>query len=785
MENMSAPKISVIIPVYNAGETLEKCLDSIRSQTYKNIEIICVDDESTDDSYISCREFAKKDKRIKCIQKKNGGVASARNEGLKYATGEYVTFVDQDDWIEPEMYEKMSDVAQKENADMVVCNYSKDTEDVIMKMKNIDNIDCIINSRENMIKYSFYREKYRGFAAFVWNKIFRRKVLEDNNITFEEGLKRGDDVLFCIRFFTKIEKAAYVDEHFYHYIQRESSITHTLNADNISRLADILKGYQLAISLLEKEKKYTAVRGYLKCFFVYHASILYELAEKEKLDKEKEEFRGAMNLYINEYKEQNKGQTDRINRIDKLLKGGEEKNKKIALWGCGLILDKYFNEFDGENIILIDKIKFGGVKYGRSIYSPEILKTFKTEEVLIVITISDYTEVLNEISELGRYDAIFLGDYLCIKNKIEKTLGKICEDSVLVLADGKALNLDNGVKKFVKTQNALLKKAGDEVITASVYIHIVGGEIRKSVMVHIDEKYYNIFTISEFIDKFREVKGVIIHSVEIGYETVGNIISNMKIAGNIIYYIHDYMCIGGKYKGCKGFMKEKCKECNEYDKCRKIYEFHFGFFQNAQVKIIAPSDIVKNKVERIYPFAKIIVIGHLSYKIKDIMKSKPIGKIRIAYLGSPAKKKGIDDFIKLAGEFKDKYEFFLLGKGYEKDNKYGIKCVDVEIDKNKGITMVEALKKNEIDIAFLGSKCQETYSYTFYEAFESGLFVITTKESGNICEAVKKNNNGKVFNCIEDISQFLHNCEDYFRKEYHITAIEDVEPDKSFMEYLL
>ena len=120
--------------------------------------------------------------------------------------------------------------------------------------------------------------------------------------------------------------------------------------------------------------------------------------------------------------------------------------------------------------------------------------------MLIVITISDYTEVLNEISELGRYDAIFLADYQCNKNKIENTLGKICEDSVLVLADGKALNLDNGVKKFVKTQNALLKKAGDEVITASVYIHIVGGEIRKSVMVHIDEKYFNIFTISEFID---------------------------------------------------------------------------------------------------------------------------------------------------------------------------------------------------------------------------------------------------------------------------------------------
>lgn len=130
------PKVSVIVPVYNVENYIRKCLDSIISQTLKDIEIILVDDGSEDNSGKICDEYAEKDSRIIVIHQKNNGLSNARNTGLNIASGEYIGFVDSDDYIKSEMYSEMYQTAEKTDADMVLCNYSYDTNGNITENKN-------------------------------------------------------------------------------------------------------------------------------------------------------------------------------------------------------------------------------------------------------------------------------------------------------------------------------------------------------------------------------------------------------------------------------------------------------------------------------------------------------------------------------------------------------------------------------------------------------------------------------------------------------------------------
>ncbi len=316
---MGCELLAVIIPIYNAVKTLNQCLDSVLQQTYGNLEVICVDDESQDESVAICREYMQNDNRVKLIQKKNGGVASARNEGMKYITGKYVTFIDQDDWLEPGAYEKMMQKAMEEDADMVICGYSKDTDSVVQKMENKKKIENPITDRNEMIRYAFERDQYRGYAAFVWNKIFKTDILRQQDITFDTSLRRGDDVWFYSLFAVVSKKAVYVDKCLYHYVQRTDSITHTKNKSNLHRLSDILVGYEKAIAYLDENGIEKDITHFLKCFYVYHASLLYEIAEGEGMTEEMFRFRGAMKKYYDEYVKMNGSDKVRMDRIERMI----------------------------------------------------------------------------------------------------------------------------------------------------------------------------------------------------------------------------------------------------------------------------------------------------------------------------------------------------------------------------------------------------------------------------------------------------------------------------------
>lgn len=320
MENTRVD-LSVIIPLYNAQHTLDACLKSVCNQKEILLEIILINDGSSDATHEMCLRYAENDSRIKFITRQNGGVAAARNSGLEIASGKYITFADQDDWIEPDAYTVLVKEADNENADMVVFGYSKDMDGSVSLMQNRRHIPKIISEKEDLIRYAFFREEYRAFAAFVWNKIFKREFLEKYDITFDGTLRRGDDVLFFAEVAAYGPKTVYVDKNYYHYVQRADSVVHTLTKENIGRLGEILVGYDRAIKLLSEKEVSENVLSFMKCFYAFHASTLYELSRNYNLDEQCEYYRKQMLRYRAEYNHQNKDYPDRIQRMDRLCDG--------------------------------------------------------------------------------------------------------------------------------------------------------------------------------------------------------------------------------------------------------------------------------------------------------------------------------------------------------------------------------------------------------------------------------------------------------------------------------
>lgn len=318
---MKLPILSVILPIYNGNDTINRCIDSIISQSFKDFELICIDDGSDDKSYTICEQYAEKDERIRLFKKTNGGAPSARKMAMKKIVGKYVTFVDQDDFIESDMYLDMTNAIESEDADMVVCGYSKDYGDRVEKMGNLEEIPEIITDINDYIKFAFYREHYRNYAAFLWNKMFSTEVINNNGITIDENMMIGDDVSFYTEYALASMKCVYIGGNYYHYSRNNVnavSMSNTFKAYTI-RL-DILKGYRKAIKLLDDSvsvKRDTV--DYLKCFYTYHASNLYEKAREYGLLKEQEYLKGEIIRYLKEYEKQNAFDETRIQRVISII----------------------------------------------------------------------------------------------------------------------------------------------------------------------------------------------------------------------------------------------------------------------------------------------------------------------------------------------------------------------------------------------------------------------------------------------------------------------------------
>lgn len=204
--------ISVIVPVYNMERYLERCVKSILQQTYEQLEIILVDDGSTDSSPQMCDAYAAQDDRIKVVHKKNGGLSDARNAGLAVATGTYIGYVDSDDWIEPQMYEKLYHACVTHEAQIAICRYAKVYQDGTIKggTKEIVPLD-----REELLQiYICDNSEYTIYNS-VWSKLFHRELVE--GVLFPVG-RNSEDIMYTTKAFCKASKAVYVDECLYDYV---------------------------------------------------------------------------------------------------------------------------------------------------------------------------------------------------------------------------------------------------------------------------------------------------------------------------------------------------------------------------------------------------------------------------------------------------------------------------------------------------------------------------------------------------------------------------------------
>lgn len=239
------PLISVIVPIYRVEDYIYKCVDSIINQTYKNLEVILVDDGSPDKCPEICDEYALKDNRIKVVHKKNGGLSDARNAGMPYAKGEYIGFVDSDDSLMPNFYECLYNIMAENDADIVECGIVLVDEDgkALRERKCKDKI-MVLDKKEALKELILEKEVYQT----VWNKLYKKEVI--NNILFEKGKYHEDD-FWTYQVFDNAQKVVITNEVLYKYLQRSQSI---MGAGYSVKRFDGFEAHYLRMQFLQKYK---------------------------------------------------------------------------------------------------------------------------------------------------------------------------------------------------------------------------------------------------------------------------------------------------------------------------------------------------------------------------------------------------------------------------------------------------------------------------------------------------------------------------------------------------
>lgn len=311
-------KVSIIVPCYNVEGYINNCLFSLCNQSLKDIEIIAVDDGSKDKTGSILDDYAKKYDNLVVIHKKNGGVSAARNDALKVASGEYIGFLDSDDWVNVKMFEKMYNAAKENDYDLVAC----DTIAVYPKKEMVIHSNISNNQSVNKLMIDAY--------AVIWNKIYKRELLE--GLTFNTKMSFCEDVLFLCEVYSRVKKVGAINEPLHFYLQREGSLTYTYN-DKLYHLIDSMDSivdYYKKNKVLDKyhdEIEYTYVR-YL------YATFIKRLAKT----KNKKEF--------------NRGYDCIIRKVNENFPN--YKNNKYLIGKKGFYL-KHFNKMFAKMIFLLEK----------------------------------------------------------------------------------------------------------------------------------------------------------------------------------------------------------------------------------------------------------------------------------------------------------------------------------------------------------------------------------------------------------------------------------------------
>lgn len=291
------PLISVIVPIYNVEKYLARCVDSIVNQTYKNLEIILVDDGTPDRCPQMCDDYAEKDSRIKVVHKKNGGLSDARNAGMAVATGEYISFIDSDDYVSDDFFECLLDVMNKENSDIAECSVVKFYED-----NRFDEFsdDLSVKTYDTQDAMSALIAE-NPFHQHVWNKLYKTELVKD--IPYAVG-KLNEDEFWTYQVFGRANKVSKLNKTMYYYFQRNSSIMGV--GYNIRRL-DALEGKANRQKYIENNFPDLSMQAkidlYGSCMFAYQSVLKFMSgADKKKALELIRKYRKMYNLSFDEIK---------------------------------------------------------------------------------------------------------------------------------------------------------------------------------------------------------------------------------------------------------------------------------------------------------------------------------------------------------------------------------------------------------------------------------------------------------------------------------------------------
>lgn len=287
---MSNNLVSIIIPVYNVASYLDECLNSVINQTYNNLEIILIDDGSTDDSLEICNLFAKKDKRIKVLHQDNAGVSSARNRGLNIITGKYVLFIDSDDKIESNMVEILERIIDRnDKIDAVFCGY-KEFDDISGKIiKVVSPVKSKKVNRDNGVS-----EIFGEYSTMLWNKMFRSSIIDSTDL-FDVTLRIGEDELWMIDVLKKADSIILIGTPLYYYRNRITGVTKEKKYSNAKmtdfesqkKVLDSIKEYDSEkLVLYAQERLYYIGQDIMKLAYYDGYFDIYQ-----KIDSEIEEAR--------------------------------------------------------------------------------------------------------------------------------------------------------------------------------------------------------------------------------------------------------------------------------------------------------------------------------------------------------------------------------------------------------------------------------------------------------------------------------------------------------------
>ena len=375
-------KISVIVPVYNTAEYLPKCIDSIINQTYKNTEIILVNDGSTDNSGQICDEYAKKDSRIVVVHQKNGGPNTARKKGIKKSTGDYIGFVDSDDWIDSDRYENMLNLALKTDADIVDSGWTCKIygEEKYYKPKYEEEI-LLINdtNREHIIQEfltSDWDENPKTTQA-LWSKLIKKELMMKVYNYLSNDLINGEDIVCILYLIQFANKIAYLNDYKYHYLIRENSLAREDSILNlIPRLIVLMREQYKFLDLFNYKEKDRRLSSY----FVLDLLI----------------------QYYNKFKTSKNKKIGFIYKNESLLEGS-----KVILYGAGIFGKDYHERFNDKElgfdiICWVDKNYKNLTDYPIPIESPENIKNYDYDYVLVCIKDKNiFDEIKNELIALG------------------------------------------------------------------------------------------------------------------------------------------------------------------------------------------------------------------------------------------------------------------------------------------------------------------------------------------------------------------------------------------------